>query len=454
MGALFIAFLLLLQGIPLQPTQTGTIMGVLRNDDGKPAAGVRVAAMPQLESLQGDAGPTLSSIAETDADGRFTLENVPPGRYYVTAGRLDLPTFYPGTQSMALGQSVQVTPGATVRNIDFALNSSSTGRANAPAGFGFAASIGGPASGSTLLEVPLSVTVEGGGKLPFYSNGKYTQLKLTGNNADIFFPVTLKFFVLYPPVTDYKIAVEGLPDGYAVKSMKFGSVDLPDHLFKVTSFLGANAALFGAGTGAVRPSFNPSDVLSIVLSKTEPASTSGYRVRGSMDGSPRPLSLSGIPATVFSDGTFEFRNISVGSHILISRGNSPSTPLVAAIVVVKDKDLDNIKLENAATPVLPGNIQTLKAPEALAAGPAGLVPLLSIRGSVADSDSGMPVRTGTVYLVGDSWATYELGEEGKFEFEHLLPGNYELEIQGVGYPTMRREIVVEDKEIRLELKAG
>jgi hypothetical protein len=236
--------------------------------------------------------------------------------------------------------------------------------------------------------------------------------------------------------------------------MKFGSVDLPDHLFKVTSFLGANAALFGAGTGAVRPSFNPSDVLSIVLSKTEPASTSGYRVRGSMDGSPRPLSLSGIPATVFSDGTFEFRNISVGSHILISRGNSPSTPLVAAIVVVKDKDLDNIKLENAATPVLPGNIQTLKAPEALAAGPAGLVPLLSIRGSVADSDSGMPVRTGTVYLVGDSWATYELGEEGKFEFEHLLPGNYELEIQGVGYPTMRREIVVEDKEIRLELKAG
>jgi hypothetical protein len=41
-----------------------------------------------------------------------------------------VPTFYPGTQSMALGKSVQVTPGATFRNIEFSVNASSAGRAD------------------------------------------------------------------------------------------------------------------------------------------------------------------------------------------------------------------------------------------------------------------------------------------------------------------------------------
>ena len=32
------------------------------------------------------------SLAETDSTGRYQLENVPPGRYYITAGRLDVLT--------------------------------------------------------------------------------------------------------------------------------------------------------------------------------------------------------------------------------------------------------------------------------------------------------------------------------------------------------------------------
>jgi hypothetical protein len=48
----------------------------------------------------------------------------------------------------------------------------------------------------------------------------------------------------------------------------------------------------------------------------------------------------------------------------------------------------------------------------------------------------------------------DIGEEGKFEFLKLLPGKYEIEVQAVGYPTLRREVVVEDQDVDLELKAG
>src|SRR5262245_58047858 len=124
MKSLLICLTLLLQGVPLQPNQTGTISGVLRTADGKLAPNVRVAAVHQTKATEvATGGPTLSSIAETDEQGRYKLESVPPGRYYVTAGRLDLPTYYPGTQSMALGQAVAIAPGATIQGIDFALNS-------------------------------------------------------------------------------------------------------------------------------------------------------------------------------------------------------------------------------------------------------------------------------------------------------------------------------------------
>src|SRR4030095_2515146 len=119
--------LFLVQGIPVQ--QSGTVTGILRTGDGKPAAGVRVSAVPQTDALeQGPASPTLSSIAETDSNGRYKLENVPPGRYYIAAGRLDLPTYYPGTQSMAIGRSIQVGAGLVVSDIDFVLNANSAGR--------------------------------------------------------------------------------------------------------------------------------------------------------------------------------------------------------------------------------------------------------------------------------------------------------------------------------------
>jgi hypothetical protein len=291
MKAILVWSLLLLQGIPIQ--KTGTISGILRGEDGKPAVGVRVTAMPQLDSLQSDTGPTMSSLAETDAQGRFTLENVPPGRYYVAAGRLDLPTYYPGTQSMALGRTVQVTPGVTAANIEFVLGSSSAGRAD-PA-FGNAA--------LTILDLPINVTVVGGGKLPVFSkgqftNGQFTTITLTGTNGAALRPIPIQSTRtnLTGSLTDYVVSIEGLPEGYSVRSIRYGSTELTDRVLRVTSLVG-NAALMPNSTRTLTGTGRP-QTLFITLDDTAARSlqTTGRTIRGSMNSDvPRMVHLAGSP---------------------------------------------------------------------------------------------------------------------------------------------------------------
>jgi hypothetical protein len=59
----------------------GTVRGQIRSADGTPAAGVRVAAMAMEENgIVDPAAATLASLSQTDCEGRFRLQNVPPGR--------------------------------------------------------------------------------------------------------------------------------------------------------------------------------------------------------------------------------------------------------------------------------------------------------------------------------------------------------------------------------------
>src|SRR5688572_27464981 len=80
-------------GIP-----NGTITGQVLARDGQPAVGVRVSAMAVPDpGMPATGGTALVSLGMTDSAGRYRLESIPPGRYYVVAGFVDGPTYYPGT---------------------------------------------------------------------------------------------------------------------------------------------------------------------------------------------------------------------------------------------------------------------------------------------------------------------------------------------------------------------
>jgi hypothetical protein len=118
--SLFISILMLMQ-IPLAASQTGTATGIVRSTSGAPASGVRVAALALTNSTAGIGEGALVSLTQTDSDGRYKLEAIPPGRYYIQAGLVDFPTYYPGLTTTNGATSIQITAGAVIERLDFTL---------------------------------------------------------------------------------------------------------------------------------------------------------------------------------------------------------------------------------------------------------------------------------------------------------------------------------------------
>src|SRR4030095_13364423 len=148
---------------PITPAlQVGTVTGRLLNEDGSPAAKVRVSAMSIPDNK--NEAPTLMTLAETDSNGRYRLADVPVGRYYIVAGFVDSPTYYPRGTGPAGATPVNVTVNATLANIDFRIEKPSTGLSvsgrvitESNPSFGGAIQVmlsGGSASGYTNLNVP------------------------------------------------------------------------------------------------------------------------------------------------------------------------------------------------------------------------------------------------------------------------------------------------------------
>src|SRR5436190_23759595 len=113
---MLIPFLLLFWIQGAQPA--GFINGRVLLPTGMPAAGVRVFAVPVRDPADASAGTVLESITQTDAMGQYKLE-VPPGRYYVAAGSVEQPTYYPGTAVVKDARVITVAANTTVDGVDF-----------------------------------------------------------------------------------------------------------------------------------------------------------------------------------------------------------------------------------------------------------------------------------------------------------------------------------------------
>ncbi len=100
-------------------SQTSTsISGRVLNRDGSPAVNIRVMAVSaQDSSLQ--VGREIVSFAQTDATGNYRLEDVPTGRYFITAGIVEAPSYYPGVADSACATAVTLTAGSSLQGIDF-----------------------------------------------------------------------------------------------------------------------------------------------------------------------------------------------------------------------------------------------------------------------------------------------------------------------------------------------
>jgi hypothetical protein len=415
------------QGVGLAPNQGGTVTGVIRTATGAPAVGVRVMALARPENLKDLAtASSFAGLGETDATGRYRLENIPPGRYYIIAGRVDAPTFYPGTVESGAGTVVTVAQAAILSGMDFVLSNASVGRA-VSTNLSVASSV-----------IPLQTVVENGGKVPVFAANWFPSLRFSAGTAQIDIPLDDPNVSLQP--FDYQVTVANLPQGYVVKSLMHGAVDLRRSPLQLA-----------AAIRAVNPS---SQTIVVTLIPPPPSRPAGARVSGRIRGiAKRSIYLSGVPGIIYSDGSFEFGGVQPGLHTIVTRNNPGAERPLATSLVVGARDILDVELEQIsvapADPEVPGT--------GAAAGnrpPGTRLPAVAIRATVIDAETREPFNAGKAYLNGDHSAGFSLNNEGKVEMLKLLPGKYTLEVFVYAVGSIRREIVLDAEDVSLDLSLG
>ncbi len=430
---------------PVRPSEDGTITGIVKATDGRPAVGVRVTARPKPDSLDElQEGVAMSSIAQTDQDGRYRLENVPPGRYYVAAGNIDLPTYYPGTLDVASGTVVQITPGTQRAGIDFTL-----------ADLSF--SLAGTSGLRPGYTIPIQTQVEGGGKVPVFSPAGAALLDATPPGATSGTAVWLGsgFITLPFPVTpaDYEVRVRNVPEGYRLKSLTYGTTNL------LAGPLQLSAAAIPLNSGPVPASNTPqsaggpstasSSTVFILLTRLPTTPTAGVRIAGQTAPGARSIWLGDTPGFLFADGSFELRGVPPGPHVILaSNENGTAMQPSGASVMVGDQDMEGIQLD--PIPLLPKEVSP--APPASHA-PGTRIPLATLKGRLVSAVTQQPVR-GTVNIVGSTtMVAYPVDQEGRFEVPKLLPGSYNLTASIFDYYTVNETVVIGEEDSTVELRA-
>jgi hypothetical protein len=461
MLGVFLQLILLLQGIPLPPNQGGTVTGVLTTAESRPAAGVRVAVMAQPEPGDVAGAAALVSLAESDDAGRFRLENVPPGRYYITAGRVEQPTFYPGTLEMGSGRIVTVASGETLSGVNFSIKDVSDR---------------GVLTINAALRIPLQIRSEPGVRIPIFSERGKARLRLThvSDGAATDFILDSPAVTLPIATGDYQVSVENLPDNLTLNSLTFGTTNLLANKLKIEMNdlpepeKGEQITLTNTLTGIVvqrriqgqtsysqfGPEFGSITsrselVLSVSAKPVAEIPAAGVQVRGTVYPGQEEAYISGKPGRLYADGTFEFRDVAAGRHIVFMLGGSSTSRQLSAIINVGKVDVENLQLKDTIT--LPLDVMTPAVDQPGLQSEVSIPTMHTMKGHVVSETTHMPVA-GIVTVRGFNRSiTYSLPADGEFEVPDLLPGSYGLKIETFDRATLDRTIVIGEKDADLSL---
>ena len=133
----------------------GAVEGVLQSIDGTPAIAARVVAYKVPGSGNPDDNlnyfdlerPVLST--QTDNDGHFIMQDLPPGNYYIMAGTAGQGTYYPGVRDLKSAAKISIVSGQLVDGLDMKLLFKNGGK------------VAGRVNADMALLGPRSVTITG-----------------------------------------------------------------------------------------------------------------------------------------------------------------------------------------------------------------------------------------------------------------------------------------------------
>jgi hypothetical protein len=256
---LFISFLAYASAA--QQAGDGAVTGQIRLRDGTAAAGVRVSAVPVANSeLGANALTVLASITETDSSGRYRLSDIPSGRYYIIAGTLDAPTYYPGVRGVAGARILTIESGSNIEAVDFEVQrvpSAPLGTGRGPSAFRLISGTVVTEDGKPLpIFLPkLYVLVENGMKRTTFGEDG-ARIRGTGTfgatpvSRDGGFNLSLRDGEYAISVITGLGDVLSAGDGYYVKSISLGSTNLLKEKLRVNGPISSRIVItIAAGPG-------------------------------------------------------------------------------------------------------------------------------------------------------------------------------------------------------------
>lgn len=408
--------LLAVQGAAPLSQDTGTVTGQIRPAAGVSVAGIRIAAM--VAPLPGEAASepaTLERLTTTDSDGRYSLENVRPGRYYITAGFVDAPTYFPGVSRVAEARVVVVTAGSMLPGIDFALTQSAgvnvTGRmkgipGNMPAGYvRVSLSPYGPTP-RPAQRIDTAVSPDGTFQFQRVGPGTYTVLTIPA---------------LFVPSAGNRIVVKDVDVGpieLAIGLVIVGQVTVEDGSPLPSPFVFANA-------GGTATAGTPSLVSLVAIRSTNPVS---------------PLSFGG---TVRADGAFVVVNFQPGEYRIAAR-----LPFGYNIKSLTYGDIDLLKTTLKITDAATGSVRMVLTKDPPPGSSGGVKVSGRVIGAPPPATAWISMQTSASgYVSAGAIGETLVRPDGTFEFQHVPPGAYAAQLMPRQVTAPQIAIVVEDVEV-------